>query len=175
MMQDARSEQAVFVRDLSLNALFLTPMETTMRFMKAAAVIGTLVAGAFGLSGGASASPLAAGAMPAAKAGSGLVEKAQFYTERRIYRPRDTVRILPAPVYRPVRVVRPYPVYRPVRVVRPYPIYRPVRVVRSYPVYRPVRVVRAAPRQVCRTRVRIIRSAYGQYLRRSVRTCTSRL
>jgi hypothetical protein len=84
-----------------------------MSFMKAIAVIGTLVAGSLALPGAAAASPLVAGAAPAAKADPGLVAKAQYGWRRPVVRPY--------PVYRPVRVVRPYPVYRPARVVRPYP------------------------------------------------------
>jgi hypothetical protein len=122
--------------------------------MKAIAVIGTLVAGSLALPGAAAASPLVAGAASAAKADPGLVAKAQYGWRR--------------------PVVRPYRVYRPVRVVRPYPVYRPVRVVRPYPVYRPVRVVRPYPRTVCRTRIRLVRTAYGDLVRRPVRRCVAR-
>jgi hypothetical protein len=126
-------------------------MEKTMRFLKAMAVVGTLVSGALGLSAAASASPLLSTAMPAAEAGSGVVAKAQMYIERRVYRPR--------------RVMRTYPAYRP--------IYRPYRrVVQTYPIYRPVR--RGwAPRIVCRTRIRLVRTPYG-FVRRPVRVCVRR-
>ncbi len=156
-----------------------------MRLLKAIAVIGALVGGAVGLSGPASASPLVSGAMPAAKTGDSLVAQTQFYEERRIYRPRPVVRYFPAyrPVYRPPyrRVVRtyrtypayrPYPIYRPRPVVRyspayrPYPIYRSRPVVRYYPAYRPARTV-------CRTRFRLVRTAYG-FVERPVRICTRR-
>jgi hypothetical protein len=130
---------------------FLFEMEQPMRFLKAVAVVGTLVGGALGLSAAASASPLASTAMPAAQAGNGVVTKAQMYIERRVYRPRRVVRTYPAyrPVYRPYR-----------RMVRPYPIYRPVR-------------GGWAPRIACRTRIRLVRTRYG-FVQRPVRVCIRR-
>ena len=122
-----------------------------MRFLKAVAVVATLVSGALGWSASASASPLVSTAMPAAQAGTGVVTKAQMYIERRDYRPRRVMRAYPAyrPVYRPYR-----------RVVRPYPIYRPIR-------------GGWAPRIVCRTRIRLVRTPYG-FVRRPVRVCVRR-
>ena len=122
-----------------------------MRFLKAFAVVGTLVSGALGVSGAASASPLVSTAMPAAQSDSGVVARAQMYVEPRVYGPR--------------RVVRTYPAYRPA--------YRPYRrVVRAYPIYRPVRGG-WAPRIVCRTQVRFVRTPYG-FVRRPVRVCVRR-
>ena len=137
-----------------------------MRFLRAAAVAATLVSGWLGLSGAVVASPLVAGTMPAAKASAGPVTQAQYYVERRVYRPRTAVRVFPA--YRPRTVVRTSTVYRSRRILQTYPyrVYRPRPVVRYYPAYRPVRTV-------CRTRVRIVQTAYG-YVRRPVRICTRR-
>lgn len=127
-----------------------------MRLMKVAALAGALVAGALGLStGGANASPLAAGAMPALAGESGLVTKVYHRgwahgVNRRAYRSRVAYR----PAYRTYRTS-----YRPRRV---YPAYR----VQYRPVYR--------PRVVCSVRSRYVRVRGGYFVRRPVRVCTRR-
>jgi hypothetical protein len=129
-------------------------MEKTMRFLKAVAVLGLLATGALALPGVASASPLVAGAAPAARTAPGLVAPTQYYRAR--------------PVYRPMRpIARPYPV------VRRYPVYRPRPVVRYSRVYRPVLAV---PQRflVCRTRIRLVRTAYGGFVRRPEQHCFRR-
>jgi hypothetical protein len=140
-------------------------METAMHFLKAAAVIGTFVAGALSLSGTSLASPLASRATPLAGAG-GAVTDAQYYEERRIYRPRTVVE-----TYRSSR-----PMYRSRRAVRYHPVYGPGprRVVRYHPIYGPVRVARPRPRTICRTRTHYVRTAYGNLVRRSVQRCIRR-
>ena len=150
-----------------------------MRFLKAVAVLGSVVAGTLALPGVGAASPLATRAASAAPDAPRLVAKAQYYGEP-VYRPMRPI-VRPYPSYRRARIGRHYPVYRPRPVVR-YSVvysarpryYRPVRVVRAYPVYRPVRVVRPQPRTVCTTRARVIRTAYGGFERRSVRRCVQR-
>jgi len=120
-------------------------MEQTMRFLKTAAILGTLAAGVLGLPTLAAASPLVSGAAPMAGAVPGSVVKAQYYYPGR-------------------PVMRPYPVYRPRPVVRYRPVYRP------YPVYRPVRV---PPRVVCRTTLRVV-NINGYLQRRPVQRCVRR-
>ena len=166
-----------------------------MRFLKAVAVIGTFASGALGLAGTPLASPLASGAMPSARSGGDLVARTQLILERRVsgphavpgpepsFRPFHRPGMAPGPhpsfhpIRRPRRVLGPHPsfhpVYRPRTVVRYGPLLGPRPVlIRYHPVYRPVRVVR--PRTVCRTRIRLIRTAYGDLVRRSVRRCTRR-
>ena len=158
-----------------------------MRFLKAVAVIGTFVTGALGLAGTPLASPLASGTMPSARSGGDLVARTQLILQRRVSGPcavpGPEPRFRPGPhpsfhpIRRPRRVLGPHPsfhpVYRPRTVVRYGPLLGPRPVlIRYHPVYRPVRVVR--PRTVCRTRIRLIRTAYGDLVRRSVRRCTRR-
>ena len=151
-----------------------------MRFLKTVAILGALATGGLGLPGPAAASPLVAGAAPAASALPGSVARAQFYDGRPIYRPMrpyPVVRRYPVvrhyPVMRPYPVVRHYPIYRPRPIVRYYPVYRPRPVVRYYSAYRPVRVVHVPPRVVCRTRWRLVR-IHGYLERRPVQRCVRR-
>jgi hypothetical protein len=143
-----------------------------MRLVRIAAVIGAMVAGVLGFSGSATASPLAAGAMPAAKAENALVAKAFHWGEPH-YGPRAYGR-----AYRSDRGYYARPAYRPA--YNPYrPAYYPRR--RVYDPYRPVYVAprpiyrgyRPAPRVVCRTRFRTVPTAYG-LVRRPVEVCRRR-
>lgn len=133
-----------------------------MRILKVAALAGAIVAGALGLSqGGATASPLASGAMPALQGEGGVVAKVYHRgwahgVNRRAYR---SSRVVYRPVYRTYRTS-----YRPRRV---YPAYR----VQYRPIYRPYR---APSRVVCRVRNRYVRVGGGYFVRRPVRVCTRR-
>lgn len=95
-----------------------------MRFLRLAALALAIVGGTLGItSGPASATPLAAGALPGIATENPLVQEAQY--RRRYYRPYRSYR----PVYRPRRIYRPYRAYRPVyrpyrRYYRPYRAYR---------------------------------------------------
>jgi hypothetical protein len=97
--------------------------------------------------------------MPAAAVEDGLVSKATYrgrvYYGRRAYVPR---RYYARRAYRPAYYGYRRGYYRPA--YYPYRGYRPV--------------YRAGPRTVCRTRVRVVRTVYGNFVRRPVRVCTRR-
>ena len=116
-----------------------------MRMWKIVAMLFALVTG--GLSAvPASATPVSAGALPAAvgRTETSLAEQAQFYYGGGgYYRARPRV-VVGGGYYRP------RPVYGYRRMVRPY-YYRPART-------------------VCRTRVRFVRTYYG-VVRRPVQVC----
>jgi hypothetical protein len=123
--------------------------EKTMRFLKLAALAGAIMAGGLGLSnGGVSASPLTSAAMPVARAEGSLVGKAADRGRAEYAQYRYRRGYYRGPYYRGVRVYRPYR--------------------RAYGVYRPY------PRLVCRTRIRLVRTAYGALVRRPVRVCVRR-
>jgi hypothetical protein len=124
-----------------------------MRVLKTLAVVGALVAGALGLGGSASATPLASGAMPAVQGQAGAVVPVGYYHRGRPY--YGYRRVYHRPVYRAYRPYR--PVY-----------YRPYRRAYYRPVYRPY------PRVVCRTVWRSHRTYYGRIVTRPVRTCFRR-
>jgi hypothetical protein len=118
-----------------------------MRLLRIAALMGAIVGGALSASGGAAASPFAAGAIPAAQAETPFVTKV-WHQGR--------------PHYGPPRRYGPRRYYG-------QRSYRPYR-----PAYGPGYGYRPRPRIVCRVRYQTVRTAYGRLIRRPVEVCRRR-